>query len=84
MALADFKKILQLARVAGVAELVDAPDLGSGVFDVQVRVLSPVLSYKRRAWSRERIVGIFRSKILTEGNEENEGCSIPSFSKLLP
>ena len=26
---------------AGVAELADAPDLGSGVFDVQVQVLSP-------------------------------------------
>ena len=27
---------------AGVAELADAPDLGSGVYDVQVQVLSPV------------------------------------------
>ena len=26
---------------AGVAELADAPDLGSGVLDVQVQVLSP-------------------------------------------
>ena len=26
---------------AGVAELADAPDLGSGVSDVQVQVLSP-------------------------------------------
>ncbi len=42
MALAGSEKILQLARVAEVAELVDAPDLGSGVFDVQVRVLSSV------------------------------------------
>ena len=30
------------ARRAGVAELADAPDLGSGVFHVQVQVLSPV------------------------------------------
>jgi hypothetical protein len=43
MALAASGKILQLALVAEVAELVDAPDLGSGVFDVQVRVLSSVL-----------------------------------------
>lgn len=43
MALAGSSKILQLARIAEVAELVDAPDLGSGVFDVQVRVLSSVL-----------------------------------------
>ena len=28
---------------APVAELVDAPDLGSGVYDVQVRVLSGAL-----------------------------------------
>ncbi len=28
---------------AGVAELADAPDLGSGVPDVQVQVLSPAL-----------------------------------------
>ena len=28
-------------RFAGVAELADAPDLGSGVSDVQVQVLSP-------------------------------------------
>ena len=26
---------------AGMAELADAPDLGSGVFDVQVQVLLP-------------------------------------------
>ena len=31
---------------APVAELVDAPDLGSGVFDVQVRVLSGAQSKK--------------------------------------
>ena len=28
-------------RIAGVAELVDAPDLGSGAFGVGVRVPSP-------------------------------------------
>ena len=28
---------------AGVAELADAPDLGSGIYDVQVQVLSPAL-----------------------------------------
>ena len=34
---------------APVAELVDAPDLGSGVYDVQVRVLSgALLGDKRR------------------------------------
>ena len=27
--------------IAGMAELADAPDLGSGVFDVQVQVLLP-------------------------------------------
>ena len=31
---------------AGVAELADAPDLGSGVPDVQVQVLSPALKEK--------------------------------------
>ncbi len=30
-----------LSRLAGVAELADAPDLGSGVFDVGVQVPSP-------------------------------------------
>ena len=34
--------MLQYYRLfAGVAELADAPDLGSGVFHVQVQVLSP-------------------------------------------
>ena len=28
-------------KYAGVAELADAPDLGSGIFDVKVQVLSP-------------------------------------------
>ena len=32
-----------LFLIAGVAELADAPDLGSGVPDVQVQVLSPAL-----------------------------------------
>ena len=31
--------------VAGVAELADAPDLGSGVYDVKVQVLSPAPSF---------------------------------------
>ena len=31
---------------AGVAELADAPDLGSGGFSVQVQVLSPALNIK--------------------------------------
>ena len=30
-----------IGHYAGVAELADAPDLGSGVSDVQVQVLSP-------------------------------------------
>ena len=29
---------------AGMAELADAPDLGSGIFDVQVQVLLPALN----------------------------------------
>ena len=33
--------ILLAVGNAGVAELADAPDLGSGVPDVQVQVLSP-------------------------------------------
>ena len=33
--------MLYLMGHAGVAELADAPDLGSGVPDVQVQVLSP-------------------------------------------
>ncbi len=36
---------------AGVAELADAPDLGSGVPDVQVQVLSPAFT--------ERLQGIY-------------------------
>ena len=31
---------------AGVAELADAPDLGSGVNDVQVQVLSPAFIFQ--------------------------------------
>ena len=34
-------KIMYNNHYAGVAELADAPDLGSGVPDVQVQVLSP-------------------------------------------
>ena len=33
----------EIRKSALVAELVDAPDLGSGVYDVQVRVLSGAL-----------------------------------------
>ncbi len=33
--------LIKLSVFAGVAELADAPDLGSGVPDVQVRFLSP-------------------------------------------
>ena len=32
--------MIELPHYAPVAELADAPDLGSGVFDVQVQVLS--------------------------------------------
>ena len=32
--------------IAGMAELADAPDLGSGVFDVQVQVLLPAPELK--------------------------------------
>ncbi len=38
----------QAVTCAGVAELADAPDLGSGVPDVQVQVLSPALWRKQR------------------------------------
>ena len=39
---------------AGVAELADAPDLGSGISDVQVQVLSPApffISFRFRPWN---------------------------------
>ena len=36
---------MQGRKYAGVAELADAPDLGSGVPDVQVQVLSPALNF---------------------------------------
>ena len=37
-------------KYAGVAELADAPDLGSGVPDVQVQVLSPAFSLKNQGF----------------------------------
>ena len=37
------KIVYGISEYAGVAELADAPDLGSGVPDVQVQVLSPAL-----------------------------------------
>ena len=37
----DNKGVRAQPEFAGVAELADAPDLGSGVPDVQVQVLSP-------------------------------------------
>ncbi len=39
----EITSINHLLKYAPVAELVDAPDLGSGVHDVQVRVLSGAL-----------------------------------------
>ena len=33
---------------AGVAELADAPDLGSGIYDVKVQVLSPAKEERDR------------------------------------
>ena len=38
-----FISFMQLFMSAGMAELADAPDLGSGVYDVQVQVLLPAL-----------------------------------------
>ena len=38
--LSDNSVILFIVYLADVAELADAPDLGSGVYDVQVQVLS--------------------------------------------
>ena len=39
---------------AGVAELADAPDLGSGVPDVQVQVLLPAVI----KWLKSRLFGV--------------------------
>ena len=36
--------LVMCGQLAGVAELADAPDLGSGVQDMQVRPLSPAPS----------------------------------------
>ena len=36
----------EITSYADVAELADAPDLGSGVLDVQVQVLSPAPNEK--------------------------------------
>ena len=36
-----YDRLIGLLTHAGVAELADAPDLGSGVPDVQVQLLSP-------------------------------------------
>ena len=41
------------SEYAGVAELADAPDLGSGVPDVQVQVLSPA---RKRKGLKSRIL----------------------------
>ena len=38
-------KMIYSHKDAGVAELADAPDLGSGVPDVQVQVLSPAFAF---------------------------------------
>ena len=49
---------------APVAELVDAPDLGSGVYDVQVRVLSGAqLIVKITEYSRKTKFFIKKTKI---------------------
>ena len=40
--------MLVVLQYADVAELADAPDLGSGVYDVQVQVLSSALKRKPR------------------------------------
>ena len=57
-----------LEKVAGVAELADAPDLGSGGNPVQVQVLSPAL----------RICEAFKEHI---GNDDGNGVfnRFPSF-----
>ena len=47
-------------KYAGVAELADAPDLGSGVPDVQVQVLSPALD-KRISMLETTWESFFRS-----------------------
>ena len=53
-------KLLQFMRCtncndfAGMAELADAPDLGSGVPDVQVQVLLPAVI----KWLKSRLFGV--------------------------
>ena len=42
-------------KSAPVAELVDAPDLGSGVYDVQVRVLSGALFHTNMTVNKQKI-----------------------------
>ena len=52
-------KSARLSRIqnAPVAELVDAPDLGSGVHDVQVRVLSgALLTAKTRNMTKKQSI----------------------------
>ncbi len=44
---------------AGVAELADAPDLGSGVHDVQVQVLSPAFISAKCETFSTRVPGVF-------------------------
>ena len=47
----------QKDKQAGMAELADAPDLGSGVHDVQVQVLLPALeiTQKWRNWQTRTV-----------------------------
>lgn len=44
-----------------MAELADAPDLGSGVYDVQVQVLLSALNNKRPDALFARVPGLFLS-----------------------
>ena len=47
---------------AGVAELADAPDLGSGVYDVQVQVLSSAVNFSPEVLINIALSGFFLSE----------------------
>ena len=44
---------------AGMAELADAPDLGSGVHDVQVQVLLPAVEQETERRIRREVFGFY-------------------------
>ena len=66
-------------KYADVAELADAPDLGSGVYDVQVQVLSSAVNFFPEVLINIALLGFFLSENQYEKRSRTLKCKLLFF-----